>query len=76
MYQGASHLCLLLCFLLGKSSAQLSQVSLQGEDCELQEGKVEQEREEDQDLRLCLVILAQCRGSLHHPPYRSRSLVL
>lgn len=52
------------CF--GKSSAQLSPVSPLGEDSELQEGKEVQERGEGQDLRLCLVILAQCMGALHH----------
>lgn len=60
MEWGASHLCLLFWLPFGKSSAQLSQVSPLGEDSELQEGKEVQERGEGQDLRLCLVILAQC----------------
>lgn len=76
MEWGASHRCLLFWLPFGKSSAQLSQVSPSGEDSELQEGKEVQEREEGQDLRLCLVILAQCMGSLHHLPYRNRSLAL
>lgn len=50
--------------VLGK--ATLSQVSPLGEDSELQEGTEVQERGEGQDLRLCLVILAQCMGALRH----------